>query len=133
VITLDTSAILALLDATAPQHEQCAAEVRADGGPFVVPVPILGEACYMIEHRLGAEALLAFLVDAEGGLFALDCADNDIPRVRELVGRYDDLALGFADASVAACAERNGRRVLTLDRRDFDVVGRELGLEVLPQ
>jgi len=45
---------------------------------------------------------------------------------------YADLPLGFADATVIACAERSGRKVLTLDRRHFGVVAREDTIEVLP-
>jgi predicted nucleic acid-binding protein len=77
-------------------------------------------------------AVQAVLSDVEAGTLELDCGDRDVPRVRQLIARYADLPLGAADAFVAACAERNGGRVLTLDRRHFDVVGRELGLEVLP-
>jgi predicted nucleic acid-binding protein len=40
-----------------------------------------------------------------------------------LLGRYADLRLGFADAAVVACAERNGGTVLTFDLRDFSVIG----------
>ncbi|HEV3311406.1 MAG TPA: hypothetical protein VG815_12910 [Chloroflexota bacterium] len=42
-----------------------------------------------------------------------------------LVARYEDMPLGFSDASVIASAERNGRLVLTLDRRHFNVVAAE--------
>ncbi len=45
-------------------------------------------------------------------------------RVRELVRRYADLPLGFADAAVTACAERHRGRVLTTDYRHFPVVAR---------
>jgi predicted nucleic acid-binding protein len=62
----------------------------------------------------------------------LDCGDDDIPRIRGLASRYEDLPLGFADASVVACAERNGGRVVTLDDRDFAVVAREEAIVVLP-
>src|SRR5690348_11577901 len=66
------------------------------------------------------------LAEFETGGLQLDCGERDIGRVRQLIARYDDLPLGSADAFVAACAERNGARILTLDRRHFDVVGREL-------
>lgn len=49
-----------------------------------------------------------------------------------LVRRHADLRLGFSDAAVIACAEERGRRVLTLDRRHFEVVAREGTIEVLP-
>jgi predicted nucleic acid-binding protein len=133
VITLDTSGILSLLDAADPAHERCTAVLEEDRGPYVVPVALLGEACYMIARDLGTRPVLAFLADTDADLFSLDCGEGDLARICELVERYDDLELGFADAAVAACAERTSGRVLTLDRRDFDVVGRELGLDVLPQ
>jgi predicted nucleic acid-binding protein len=47
--------------------------------------------------------------------------------------RYGDLPLGFADAAVVACAERNGGRILTFDRRDFDVVAADVGLTIVPR
>lgn len=86
----------------------------------------------MLERDLGARGLDAFLAAIVTGRFSLDCGEDDIPRVRELAARYADLPLGVADAAVAACAERYGGRVLTLDRRDFDVVAGEVRLEVLP-
>lgn len=61
-----------------------------------------------------------------------DLAARDFPRIRKLVERYADLPLGYADAAVVACAERSGRRVLTLDRRDFGVVSGEGSITILP-
>ncbi len=66
------------------------------------------------------------------GSYTLDCGEQDIPRIRELVRRHADFPLGFADAAVIACAERNGGRVLTLDMRHFGVVAREGTLILLP-
>ena len=44
--------------------------------------------------------------------------------MRQLVSRYADLPLGYADAAMIACAERRGRRVLTLGAH-LDVVAKE--------
>ena len=74
----------------------------------------------------------AFLADVQTGAYSLDCGEDDFARIRELLGRYADLDLGFTDAAVIACAERNGGRVLTFDRRDFDVVAREGRITVIP-
>ena len=62
----------------------------------------------------------------------MDRGDVDPPRIRELTTRYADLLLGFADAAVIGCAGRNGGRVFSLDRRDFDVVARDGDITVLP-
>lgn len=132
MITLDTSALFALLDRRDSDHDAVAASLRADPGPFVVPVGILAEVAYLVEGRLGAIAMDALLVDLESGAYSLDCGDDDLPRVRELATRYADLPLGYADAAVVACAERNGGRVLTLDARHFGVVAAEGTITVLP-
>jgi hypothetical protein len=133
LITFDTSAILAFLDQREPHHGSVRDAVLDDGGPYVVPGMILAETAHMASGLRDRGGFDVFLEDLDAGALTFDCAVADLARIRELTVRYADLPLDFADAAVAACAERNGGRVLTLDRRDFDVLARELGLEVLPQ
>ncbi len=132
MITLDTSAVFALLNRRDPAHQQVRQIVEDDPGPYLLPAGILAEATYLIEDRLGARVLDAFLNDIETGALMFDCGEGDWPRIRELVQRYANLPLGAADASVVACAERTGGAVLTLDQRDFSVVSREGRIKPLP-
>jgi len=132
VITLDTSAILALLDADEPAHGLVVGALDAERPPFLVPAAILCEVGYLVQRRLGSEAIDAFLADLTEGQLAYDGAADDLGRIRSLVARYADLPLGVADAAVVACAERSGGRVMTLDRRDFEIVGREIALTLFP-
>ena len=132
MITLDTSALFTLLHRTDRDHGRVRAALRGERRPYLVPATVLGEAAYLIEDRLAPAALDALLLDIERGGFLLDCGDQDLPRVRELVHRYADLPLGLVDAAVIACAERNGGRVLTLDLRHFGVVAREGTITILP-
>jgi uncharacterized protein len=131
MITLDTSALFALLNRRDSDHERVTAALLADAGPYIVPCGVLAEITYLLERRI-PQALDPFLEDLETRAFSVDCGEHDMHRVRELVRRYDDMPLGYADAAVIACAERNGGRVLTLDRRDFGAVAREGSIEVLP-
>ena len=134
MITLDTSGLFALMNRSDPDHEQAKTALLDDRGPYVVPAGILAEIAYLVERRLGTKVLRSFVEDLESGAFSFECGEEDLPRVRELVTRYADLALGFSDASVVACAERvSGGRVLTLDRRHFDVVAREGNITPLPE
>lgn len=132
MITLDTSAILALLDRREPHHGPAVAALKADAGPYLVPAGIFAEVGFMIERRLGPAVLDLFLGDLEAGAFVLDCGEGDLRRIRELVRRCADLPLGTADASVVACAERSGGRVLTFDVRDFGAVAREASIALVP-
>jgi len=132
VIALDTSALFALLNRRDPDHERVRAALLLDRGPYVVPSGILAEIAYLVEQRLGQRVLELFLADLQDGAYSLDCGEEDLGRIAELVKRYADLPLGFSDAAVIACAERYGGRVMTLDLRDFGVVGREGKLRIFP-
>ena len=132
VITIDTSGMLALLDPRERHHKAARADLLADPGPYIVPAATLCELGHFVLKRGGAARLDNVLADIQAGAYALDCGDEDIPRIRELILRYADLELGFTDAGVIACAERNGGKVLTFDRRDFDVVAGEGRITILP-
>ena len=121
-----------MLDRREPHHAELRAALEEASRPHLVPATVLCEIGWYAEQRLTAETFDRFLGALERGELRLDCGERDIPRVRQLIARYDDLPLGSADAFVAACAERNGGRVLTLDRRHFGALERGLGLEVLP-
>ena len=48
--------------------------------------------------------------------------ETDAPRMRELMHKYRDLPMDFADAALVRAAERERiRRIFTLDRRDFEI------------
>ncbi len=132
MITLDTSALLALFNRADPHHQAAAAVLESDPGPYLVPAGILAEVTYMLEVRHGTKMLDSFLADLETRAFAVHCGERDLARIRALVSRYEDLPLGFADAAVIACAEGNDGQVLTFDRRDFDIVSREGTISILP-
>jgi predicted nucleic acid-binding protein len=132
VIVLDTSGVFAALALDDQHHAEAVAVLDGDRGPFVIPAGILAEVGYMIETKLGAPVLDAFLDDLISGAFSFDCGGADMPRIRELVGRYADLPLGLADASVVACAERTTGPILTFDRRHFGVVAREGRVKLVP-
>jgi predicted nucleic acid-binding protein len=130
VIVLDTSAILALLDADDSDHERCVGALSDHDAPFVIPAGILGEVGYLVEAKLGQRALQDLIDDLHRRAFAVDCGDEDFAEIRRLLSRYDDLRLGFADAAVIACAARHDAAVLTLDFRDFGPVAREGKIEL---
>ena len=132
MITLDSSALFALLNRADPGHVAVLDVLAEDRGPHIVPVGILAGTAYLVETRYGVQVMDRLLGDLEAGVFTLDCGERDLGRIRALANRYADLPLGYADAAVVACAERNGGQVLTLDRRDFGVVAREGTITVLP-
>lgn len=128
LITLDTSALIALTDARERHHSAVLDALETDEGPHVVPAAVLGE----VGHFLTTRSTTLLLLDLAEATYELDCGERDLLRAAALSQRYESMQLGLVDAAVIACAERRGGRVLTLDRRHFDVVAREVRLELLP-
>jgi len=125
LITLDSSAIIALLDNREIHHAQVRAVVDGSAETRILPAATLGELGHIVERRFGYRVLLGFVSDLAAEVYELDLGIEDFERVQELIARYHDLPLGLVDAAVIACAERNGGRVLTTDYRHFGVVAGE--------
>ena len=132
MITLDTSAVIALLDQDDDNHQAAEAHFRKGHAPNLIPAAILTEIAYMTRSRLIPDPITLFVADIERGVYTLDCGIDDLSRIGQLIVRYDNLPLGLANASVIACAERNGGRTMTFDRRDFDIVAREGTITIEP-
>ncbi len=131
MVILDTSAVLASIDRRERHHQQVVEVMRSEP-LLIVPVAILAEVTFMIEQRLGQVQMAGFLSSLVNGEVSLYWEPGDLDRILELVDRYQDMSIGFADAAVIACAERHGGKVLTLDRKHFGVVEREGTIRVLP-
>lgn len=125
MLTLDTSGVIAAADKRDRVHDAVTAAM-ANESSIVIPAGILAETTYMLRRRLGPPGERAFLEGLVEGEPLVDHEDR-FPRVLALMSKYTDLGLSFADAAVVACAERHGGRILTLDRRDFDVIARGEG------
>lgn len=53
VITIDTSAIIALLSSADGAHVRVKTALRQETSPYLVPAAVLGEVGYFIEDRSG--------------------------------------------------------------------------------
>ncbi len=122
-MTLDTSAILALLNRKDENHERIRRVVFAASPPYFVPTGILAEIAYLTETRFGTRAMSAFINDIHAGIFQLEHEAADLKRAQILAERYQNLPLGIADALVIACAERNNGLVVSLDQHFWIVAG----------
>lgn len=124
MVVVDTGVLYAAADRDDADHVASREVLLAHIGALVVPVPVIVEASWLIENRLGPAAETVFLRSvAAGELTCLDLTAGDWTRVVDLVEQYQDLRLGLVDASVVAVAERlDTETVATLNQRDFRVV-----------
>jgi uncharacterized protein len=121
-LIVDAGPLVALLDATDPDHERCESLLQGTDEPRVVPVCVLVEVEYIVRPWPAAFGALVAEFD-RGALELLDLPVRWLVRAAELVGSYAELPLGLVDATVIAAAEMlEERKVATLDRCHFSVV-----------
>lgn len=135
-LVLDTSVLLAGLDAADPDHSRCADLILGSEENLVVPALVLSELDYWCHQRLTGAVWLTFLDDLLGGAYRVEAPTYpDLDRCREIQQTYDDLSVGVVDASILALVERLGEsKVATLDHRHFATMrpGHRAALELLP-
>ena len=133
-IIADTSGIIAFLDRDDRYHSQSVNIVQ--NYQIYVPVTVLPEVDYLATKYLGERVARSFLEDLVDGYFIyLDINLENINKANKLMKRYQDLPLGFVDASLVILAEYHKiKRILNLDRRHFNLIQSERinYLEILP-
>jgi uncharacterized protein len=136
VIVLDTSGLLAAIDASQPQHAAAARALAGAGPPRLLSPFVLAELDYLLRTRVGPEAQRALLAEVARGAYRLETfVHGDIDVSRAVMERYPTLELNIADASVVVLAYRHDARdVLTLDEARFRRLRRAGGraFRVLP-
>ena len=124
MIVLDTSGLLAAIDAGQRHHAAAAAVLREATGPLLLSPFVLAELDYLIASRVSTTAARALLDQVAAGVYRLEpMGPDDVAAAAAVIDRYRDLGLGLADASLVVLADRHGTSdLLTLDERHFRAV-----------
>ena len=124
MILIDTSGLLAAIDASERLHGTAAAALRQAESPRSLSPFVLAELDYLLTTRVSQETARRLLAEVEVGAYRLETFDSaDLAMAGRIMDRYRDLNLGLADASILVLADRYGTRdVLTLDERHFRAV-----------
>jgi predicted nucleic acid-binding protein len=135
VTLTDAGPLIALIDASEPDHERCKALLAHIMLPLYTTWPAFTEAMYLLGSSWrGQKALWSRMETGALTLARLD--EGDAARMRELMEKYRDLPMDLADAALVRVAEREDlTRIFTLDRRHFSVYrpGRRRRFSILPQ
>lgn len=115
---LDTGPLVALLSKRDDAHARCVEVFRAFPGRLLTTEAVLTEAIHLVGERGHAACLDFFL---RGGALLIPSSTRRLQHSRELVARYADVPMGYADATLVALAdELHLGCIFTLDR-DFAV------------
>ena len=113
-IAVDTGPLVALFDPSDMHHRQAVAFFAARRLRGFVTTAVIAEVTHLLSFRDDTPVnFLRWLL--RGGLAVEDTA-ADLGRIVELMSKYGDVPMDFADATVVAASERVGTRdVATLD------------------
>lgn len=119
MILVDTGPLVALFTPADDYHRHCVAILESLNEELVTTAPVLTEAFHLLRPgSQGPPRLMEFV--RQGGLRVLPMDDECLLRGFQLMDRYADMAMDFADASIVATAESlRIHRVFTLDKRRF--------------
>jgi predicted nucleic acid-binding protein len=115
-VLVDASGLIALLDRDDAAHERCVEALKRIRDPLVTVWPALTEAMHLLADAWrGREALCDMVADGALKFIPLDA--SDVGRIKQLMQKYHDVPMDFADAALVCAAERERlTRIVTFDR-----------------
>lgn len=117
---LDTGPIVAFLDDADAAHRGVVHAFERFAGRFVTTDAVIVEAMHLVSRSpAGPGLLIDFLFSAQAAIHSSMSAD-DLLQAGELMTKYADVSMDFADATLVLLAARlRITAVCTLDRRGF--------------
>lgn len=122
MILADTGFFIALVVRTDKHHKKVVAAAQKYASESLMTTwPVLTETLHLAQRFGGPAIARQLLASVEAGAAQLfDLSPKHVPRVMELMHKYEDLPMDLADASLVICAEDTGEgRILSTDERDF--------------
>jgi uncharacterized protein len=117
-LLLDTGTLVGLLDHSQSVHEACAVFFSTWTGPVVTTEAVLTESTHLLSGvHGGPQACIDFIL--RGGVILMPSSAPSLHRCRQLLEKYSDVPMDFADSTLVVLAEElDTDMVFTVDR-DF--------------
>lgn len=120
-LLLDTGALVSLLDKSQKRHADFVRYFQSWSGEVVSTEAVLTEATHLLGRMTGG-AVICLDFFLAGGAVLVPSTLGSIRRARDLMEKYEDLPMDFADATLVVLAEEVGTNLIfTTDKRDFSV------------
>jgi predicted nucleic acid-binding protein len=118
-LLLDTGAFVALIDRSETRHGDCVAVLERWIGPILTTEAVLTETLHLVGPAWSPQkAGLEFFL--RGAFLLIPSSHASLRRVADLMEKYRDPPMDYADATLVALAEESQTdQVFTLDRRGF--------------
>ncbi|MBW3543792.1 MAG: PIN domain-containing protein [Planctomycetes bacterium] len=109
---------MALFDRDDAHHQRCVEFIRKFRGTGISNLAVVTEVVYLLDFSRQAQRDFLQWIQA-GALRLVELDSDDLERVIELMEKYADRPMDFADASLVAVCERLGVRDVASVDNDF--------------
>lgn len=117
---VDTGPFIAYISRNEPAHTRVGACMDGFSGQLVTTGAVVTEVMYFLSNVPNGPVSFAELLLASGARVAESMQPEQVQEAAELMGRYADTPMDFADATLVQLASELGvTDILTLDRRGF--------------
>jgi predicted nucleic acid-binding protein len=117
---VDTGPLVAFFDRSEQHHHWSTERIKELELPLLVCEPVLAEAMYLLARYWRAHDALFELLQ-NGALRGAFRIDEHVNALRDLLRKYRDTPMSFADACIVRMAEINQRHAVPTLDSDFSV------------
>jgi uncharacterized protein len=121
-LIIDSGFFIALLNKKDQYHHQATCQIRSlSDRKWVTTWAIMTEVSHVLAKERAFHVMQRMLNLCEnGGLTLFHIDTHHIPRLKQLMEKYQDLPIDLADASLILLAEELGHgEIVSTDKRDF--------------
>ena len=115
---LDTGPWVALIDRSEKKHVECVKWLKDYSGKLYSTEAVLTEVLYLLNFSAKAQTAAIDFVLAS----VVEIIPTSLKTSRELMNKYADLPMDYADATIVGLAMETGiLQIVTLDHKDFRI------------
>ncbi|MBA7525482.1 tRNA(fMet)-specific endonuclease VapC [subsurface metagenome] len=118
---IDTGPWVALIDRSEKKHGICVQWLENYSGKLYSTEAVLTEVLYLLNFSVKAQtAAIDFII--ESVVEIIPSSIDSLMKVKNLINKYSDLPMDFADATIVCLAIDTGiKNIITFDQKDFNI------------
>jgi predicted nucleic acid-binding protein len=120
-VILDTGPWVALIDRSESKHPDCVQWLKGFSGNLYSTEAVLTEVVYLLNFSIIAQiAAIDFVLKSIVEI--VPSSNQSLLKARNLMKKYADLPMDYADATLVCLAAEAGiRNIATFDKKDFSI------------
>ncbi len=121
IAILDTGPWVALIDRSESRHTECVQWLKNFSGRLYSTEAVLSEVLYILNFSITAQcATFDFVLESVVEIVPSNI--ESLKKTKNLMKKYADLPMDFADATLACRATETGmQNIVTFDKKDFGI------------